>query len=55
MYIVLNSKGSQVFRGFLSDATKFVLDRYGPLDMAIRGGIRIVPCSFTETAQEGNS
>jgi len=53
MYVVLNRAGAQVFRGCLSDSTKYILSQYGPLDLAIRAGIRIVPLAATHLTMTG--
>ena len=49
MYIVLSSNGRRIFAGHLSDATRFILEQYGPLDDAIRAGVRIVPYPLMTT------
>lgn len=46
MYIVLNAAGSEVFKGCLSDATDYIVKHFGPLDQAIRRGVRLVPHGF---------
>ena len=47
MYVVLDSKCGQVFKGYLSDATEYILTHYGPLDSAIRTGVRMIPCFWS--------